>query len=213
MVSVNGIVPAQLNIGRDALIKIIAPVLNDLYIYTAKQQRRFIRPVLETEKKSELSDFVQWVQEYFKDYVLEMATNITDTTIKKVHDILDQAIAGGWSVQRTVDALNDTELARSRARTIVRTESVRAMNFANQAISESEDFETTKEWIAIEDKRTRRAHTHVGVDGEKRDMNQKFSNGLMFPGDPEGAANQTINCRCTMAIRAKRDANGNIIMK
>lgn len=39
-------------------------------------------------------------------------------------------------------------------------------------------------------------HWHVYMDGEMRDLDEPFSNGLMFPGDPNGEAYEVINCHC-----------------
>ena len=36
---------------------------------------------------------------------------------------------------------------------------------------------------------------------------------LRFPGDPIGNSANTINCRCSVAIRPKRDSNGRLIRK
>jgi len=214
MVEDKGIAYARAHIDIDFLNKLIGPVIKELYIYTAKQQRRFIRPVLREEKAFGLDWFIEKINQYFNDWLLsKVVLPISQTTIKFVQETLDKAIAEGWSVQETVNALKDTELAKQRARTIVRTESVSAMNYATITQGQSEEFETTKEWVAIEDGRTRRSHSHAGVDGEKIDINGRFSNGLRFPGDKEGSAKEVINCRCTLAIRAKRDQNGKIIFK
>lgn len=40
---------------------------------------------------------------------------------------------------------------------------------------------------------------HEGLDGEVVDMDEPFSNGLMFPGDDAGDPGETINCMCTFA--------------
>ena len=53
-----------------------------------------------------------------------------------------------------------------------------------------------KEWLATLDGRTR--HSHAMLDGEKVDNEKKFSNGCMFPGDPNGPAAEVYNCRCTL---------------
>lgn len=212
LVQEKGISYARSHIDYDFLNKQIGPVIKELYIYTARQQYRFIKPVLREEKANPLQWFFDAINAYFNNYLLsKVVLPISQTTVKFVQKTLDQAISEGWSVQETVNALEDTELARQRARTIVRTESVSAMNFATVTAGENEDYETVKEWVAIEDKRTR--HSHRLVDGEKIDAGARFSNGLRFPGDKEGSAKEVINCRCTMAIRAKRDANGKIIFK
>lgn len=53
-----------------------------------------------------------------------------------------------------------------------------------------------KEWLATLDGRTR--HSHAMLDGEKVENDKKFSNGCMFPGDPDGPPWEIYNCRCTL---------------
>lgn len=53
-----------------------------------------------------------------------------------------------------------------------------------------------KEWMATLDGRTRSSHRQL--DGERVKVDEKFSNGLMYPGDPSGPAFEVYNCRCTM---------------
>ena len=53
-----------------------------------------------------------------------------------------------------------------------------------------------KVWLATLDQRTR--DTHAAMDGKKADVDEKFPNGLMFPGDPNGPPGEVYNCRCTL---------------
>lgn len=53
-----------------------------------------------------------------------------------------------------------------------------------------------KKWLATLDSRTR--DSHAAMDGETRDIDEKFSNGLLYPGDPKGDPAETWNCRCTL---------------
>lgn len=53
-----------------------------------------------------------------------------------------------------------------------------------------------KVWSAQIDSRTRDSHRKV--NGERRNIHEKFSNGLMYPGDPDGAGAEVYNCRCGM---------------
>ena len=46
------------------------------------------------------------------------------------------------------------------------------------------------------DDRTR--PSHLELDGERRDLDEEFSNGLQYPGDPDGDPSEVYNCRCTM---------------
>lgn len=57
-------------------------------------------------------------------------------------------------------------------------------------------------WMATLDSRTR--DSHRAVDGEVRNrMTGRFSNGLRFPGDPQGRPEEVYNCRCTLAYQVK----------
>ena len=60
-----------------------------------------------------------------------------------------------------------------------------------------------KQWDATLDARTR--NSHIAVDGEWKELDEKFSNGLMFPGDPSGRAEEVIHCRCAL-LQKSRDS-------
>ena len=62
--------------------------------------------------------------------------------------------------------------------------------------AEKMGIKVRKEWLATIDGRTR--HSHAMLDGEQVDNEKKFSNGCMFPGDPNGPASEVYNCRCTL---------------
>lgn len=53
-----------------------------------------------------------------------------------------------------------------------------------------------KQWLAALDSRTRGSHRHL--DGETVELDEEFSNGLKYPGDPDGPASEVYNCRCTL---------------
>lgn len=50
------------------------------------------------------------------------------------------------------------------------------------------------QWVATLDLRTR--ETHRKADGERIKVGDKFSNGLRYPGDRDGAPEEIWNCRC-----------------
>lgn len=53
-----------------------------------------------------------------------------------------------------------------------------------------------KQWSAALDSHTR--DTHKELNGEEVPYNEEFSNGLMYPGDPDGEPAEVYNCRCAM---------------
>lgn len=53
-------------------------------------------------------------------------------------------------------------------------------------------------WMATLDGRTRDSHRKL--DGETIGVGETFSNGLRYPGDPDGPAEEVWNCRCTTCV-------------
>lgn len=54
---------------------------------------------------------------------------------------------------------------------------------------------TKKIWVTMADERVRHSHALCEAQGAIP-LDHKFTNGLRFPGDPEGPASEVINCRC-----------------
>ena len=87
---------------------------------------------------------------------------------------------------------------------IARTEGHRISNEAAydaQEAAKAKGADIVKQWDATLDARTRPSHQRV--DGEIRELDEKFSNGLMYPGDSSGGAAEVINCRCALLQRAR----------
>lgn len=79
------------------------------------------------------------------------------------------------------------------ATTIARTEVGAATNGATYLGYKLEGIEKHS-WLSAMDEKVR--HTHQ-IDGEIRTVGEAFSNGLMYPMDVGGPAEEVINCRCT----------------
>lgn len=212
VIRAKGLHAAQGNINGSILNTQIGHAVTQLYEAAAKMAIRKYKPNIKAFGRNQ--HFIDEVIAHFKKYLLEkVVVPISRTTVNHIETILQQAIANGWGVDKTVKELEDSDITKRRARMIVRTETVKSTNFTQLAAADNEDFEMEKQWIAIEDNRTRRSHSHAGVDGERQDLDQPYSNGLMHPGDPDGGAEEVINCRCTQGFFAKRDLEGNLIPK
>lgn len=211
-VRTRGIHAAQGNIHGSIMNDEIGAVITELYHVAAKLAIRKYKPNIKAFGAT--ADFISKVLAFFKKYLLDkVVLPISRTTSDRIEEVLQEAVSEGWGVDQTVKEFEDTDITKFRARLIVRTETVKATNFTQLAAADMEDYEMEKQWIAVEDRRTRRSHSHAGVDGERQDLDQPFSNGLMFPGDPEGDAAEVCNCRCTLGYFAKRDLNGKLIPK
>jgi hypothetical protein len=152
--------------------------------------------VLETKSFDEF--FLRLVQQFIgQEAIRKRITSITNRT----RSLLINNISRGQEEGIGTDAIarrvsqEMPEINRSRARTIARTETHGAANYGAQGAAESLGLEMVREWVSAEDSRTRPSHDRA--NGQQRGMDEPFMVGgasLMFPGDPSGPADETINC-------------------
>ena len=125
--------------------------------------------------------------------------------MKKINAETIQGILQGESMDKiakrimNVQEMNKTQAIRS-ARTIVTgAENKGRQDSYARATADGIILERT--WVATNDSRTR--HSHAVLDGETRQIDTPFSNGLMYPGDPDGEPSEVYNCRCTLIAKVK----------
>lgn len=101
---------------------------------------------------------------------------------------------------------------RYRSETIARTESIRALNAGNYllwnqaaATGKVSANLVTRKWVTVGDHKVRAAHRAIpGMNEGGVGLNVPFASPLgplMYPGDPHGDPENTINCRCTVIYR------------
>lgn len=135
--------------------------------------------------------------------------NALGVDVAKLKKTIAQEISRGIAsslpyrdIARNISNVSSAPL--SRAKTIARTEGHRIQQTSSrdaQYAAKAKGADVVKQWDAALDGRTRDSHRMV--DGEIKELDEKFSNGLMFPGDPSGAAAEVVNCRCTANTRAR----------
>jgi hypothetical protein len=100
--------------------------------------------------------------------------------------------------------IQSPEINTRRARTIARTETIRAANAASVANVNDKGYIVQKKWLAIIDRRTRDDHAELDEKVVEKEASWTFTDKdgvtqkLRYPGDPDAPPEQTINCRCTM---------------
>jgi hypothetical protein len=135
--------------------------------------------------------------------------NALGVNVKKLKKTITQEISRGIAsslpysdIARNISSVSKAPL--SRAKTIARTEGHRIQQTSArdaQYAAKKKGADVVKQWDAALDGRTR--DSHARVDGEIRELDEKFSNGLKYPGDPSGGAAEVVNCRCTANTRAR----------
>jgi hypothetical protein len=86
--------------------------------------------------------------------------------------------------------------AASRAAQIALTKVSTVANFATHEAAKQSGW-SQKTWSVQSD--NPRA-SHADMDGESVPLEEAFSNGLRFPGDPEGDADEVAGCTCTLSF-------------
>ena len=133
-----------------------------------------------------------------EDFVIKRRNKLAGVP-QEIYDgikgLLETAAASGQSERGLADSIREAfdQTYEGRAETVARTETASAYGSASQASLEDSSW-THKRWLSAHDSAVRDSHREM--DGEVVPVDERFSNGLMFPGDPDGPAEEVINCRC-----------------
>lgn len=196
--------------------KQMADEIEELYVdtgapFVAATYNGILKRVRKKAKKNDFEpikineEFRQEMSDYAKIWAADLIKNINRTNEKIVRRTLDKAAKSGYNANKTADLLRKEwgELSRARARTIARTETVRASNVASiigaEKIQRDTGLVLQKEWITTIDGNEREAHKQA--NGNKVPLNSRFNvDGelLEHPGDPDAKPENTINCRCAL---------------
>jgi HK97 family phage portal protein len=137
--------------------------------------------------------------EYVERHAAELITGVTDTTKDKVARAIRDGLESGDGIRGIAKRVEASgAFSRDRAKLIATTEVTTVRNGAAlesmQSYADRTGLKVIKTWINSADARVRDAHLNhpVGVGGEKRAINEPFSNGLMAPSEP--------NCRCSLLM-------------
>jgi uncharacterized protein with gpF-like domain len=164
------------------------------------RRKRWVR--LPGRKKLKIPADMQWNMRFFNSQLLKGL--LAGETVQQIADrifpeIMDKTNLFGHTIKEVDDIIRRNRQAALRnARTMV-TGAENAGRLDSYKTLEEQGVIQKKRWIATPDDRTRASH--VEIDGEEQDINEPFSNGCMYPGDPDGELSEVINCRCSMGDR------------
>lgn len=199
----------------------LVPVFNRMYRKESLSYIRFKYNRLRKELEAELTVqkaigfgiselWNDFINNFIREYVGNKIRRITETTKEFTRKEIEHGVAEGLSVNDMVANLSNlSAYAERRSRVIARTETVGIMNHANFAVASTTGLVINDIWWSAQDHRVRETHRHL--HGESVRHGERFSNGLRYPGDPEGRAEEVIQCRCTTLQEPARDAQGRLI--
>jgi uncharacterized protein with gpF-like domain len=183
-------------------------ILTDLWMTTGRQFSEHILGVAAKSARlykrnpflispTQIMDGV--MRDWVRTYGLIKITQISETTRADIGVIIQSGIANGQTEREIGKMIRSVAITKSasRAATIARTETHAASQASAQYSAEATGLDMRRQWAASRGDRTR--ETHAEADGQIVGMNEPFIVGgyeLMYPGDPNGPAEEVINCRC-----------------
>jgi HK97 family phage portal protein len=121
--------------------------------------------------------------------------SVNETTFEQLQRQFEESAALNEGREELIKRIRDTydDISKGRANTIARTETHGVTQYGTIEGYRQSGL-NNKIWVSVMDAATR--DMHAALDGEKVPIDRPFSNGLMFPGDPNGPASEVCNCRC-----------------
>jgi hypothetical protein len=182
-------------------------------VFVDSATKEFNRIRQDNREKAFLPDnfFLSTWLEFIKNWVIQnlgqLIFEVTDTSQKKVNDIVAQGIKDGLNPRQIEELLIEQIPDIKRARAIARTESTRAYNEGKMRAALDWSNETgTKLWkIWIHGGAREPRIQHIQAQNKPIRFDQPFvffTNWVQVlmdkPGDLNGGAAQTINCSCVV---------------
>ena len=200
----------------------IEAALRALYRETTREQAasmidRFKSGFTWLENKAQEDGFYDRVfEQYLFRFCGQKIGQISETTRRQIVAVIERGLKQGLSLDEIADDLLQQApiLSDTRAAVIARTETHSAAMFASLQSAKRSTIPLNKEWVSVEDARTRDFgegdgivddFSHRAMDGVTVPMDDPYevptkfgiTEQLQFPGDPAGSPANVINCRCS----------------
>jgi HK97 family phage portal protein len=137
------------------------------------------------------------IRDYIVSKTAEKVVGVADFTKQMIKSVVTKAYEDNENSDFIAKQIRGqyAEFSDYRAYRIARTETTAASNFGSISGAKATGLEPKKQWIAAMDSRTR--HSHAAMHDQEVGVNEKFSNGMDYPGE-YGHGGDSINCRCVL---------------
>ena len=175
------------------------------------------------ELKEDITQLERMWEQYMAAFVAEKAgpkiESVRRTLLATYRREIDRAVQQGLDEGWGVDKIGREILRQGRrtekwqAMRIARTEVLSASNYGSAQGAEATGEPLVKEWLISPSPDQR--EDHLAMVGTTIDYEQHFilptGERLFLPGDPEGALEEIINCRCGVSFKPKEDRISQIL--
>lgn len=139
------------------------------------------------------------VLDYITNRVVPLADQINQTSLIKIRSVVMSGLREGRSVAEIENMIRGSYngFIRSRPELISRTETGMLAQMTERATIEQTGVkdEVWKIWTTARDLSVRDSHK---IEGQERQFDKRFSNGLLHPLEVGAPAKEVINCRCAL---------------
>lgn len=136
------------------------------------------------------------------DSFAEISKTHTERIMRQIQEGQEKNESITDIMRRVGEALGTPGQLSGKAETIARTETLTAVSLGQAAVmNDAKEVipDLKKVWLTAGDSRVR--DSHIALDGDMIDVDEKFANGLRHPRDTKsGDASEVINCRCTVLL-------------
>lgn len=176
----------EVKIGKESFLPVLTELLKDAGIDAMEFAGS-------TYPFSLSTDIASWLDKKTEVFL----KRINETTFEELKQQFAESFEQSESRDKLIKRVRETykNATKARAAMIARTEVHAATQYGTIEGYKQSGLQI-KVWVAVNDTRTR--DSHASLDGEERPINTPFSNGLMYPGDTNGPAEEVINCRCVI---------------
>lgn len=166
------------------------------------------KSIFPSETKTMEDDFWASFNLWAREQAARKIVAVAKTTKWTIANVIKHGMVDGLSNRVIAEKIQDAAavIVPRRSLTISRTETHNAATRSMEGAAEVSGIMSTKEWISVEDERTRTAKgkqlfDHVKANDETVKMTDAFQNtgeSMRYPGDENGSAGNVINCRCVV---------------
>ena len=183
---------------------------------TKNVEYHFIPQLHGVEVKTVRDDFWHEMNAWLNKHAAQNVKKVDASTKRAIRAVVAWGVKNGETNATVAKELRAAglRLAPWRAVTIARTETHTTATRAMSRAMKATRIQHEGEWVSTRDERTRRRkakqkYDHVIANGErvnktKEQKYKKTGQALEFPGDPNGAPGNIINCRCVEMFHVVR---------
>jgi hypothetical protein len=202
---------AKVDFDPQPMIRAYIEYYQFVFLDSAKREYNQIRVQNPVQEKAFVPDgfflntWKEWIRVWVLDNLGWLIADVNANTLNQIQKVLASGLETGLQTFEIAEELQTIIPSKARALAIAKTEGTRANNMGKERSADDWESQTGvslwKKWIHGSAKEPRTEHIYWDSQPPIPKGNLfPLGGGMTKPGDPNGGAAQTINCRCTIVF-------------